>query len=114
MTKTIFGNWLERFNIRMAHANRKIALIVDNATCHSINKTLSNIDIIFLSKNTTSLIQPCDQEIIKSFKDKFLKFMMTSIINYTNNADDVKKIFKKTTIFDAICIAKLSWDDVSS
>ena len=56
MTKTIFGNWLERFNIRMAHANRKIGLIVDNATCHSINKTLFNIDIIFLPKNTTYLI----------------------------------------------------------
>ena len=39
--------------------------------------------------------------------------MTASIINDVNTADNVEKIIKKTTIFDAICIAKLSWDDVS-
>ncbi|KAF7685242.1 Tigger transposable element-derived protein 6 [Cucumispora dikerogammari] len=97
----------------MSQENRKIALIMDNATCHLINTKMSNIDVIFLPKNTTSLIQSCNQKIIKSFKDRFLMFITKYIIYDMNTSDNIDKIVKNITIFDAICITKMSWDNVS-
>ncbi|KAF7697518.1 Tigger transposable element-derived protein 1 [Cucumispora dikerogammari] len=97
----------------MSKEKRNVALIMDNATCHSVNATFSNIDIIFLPKNTTSLIQPCDQGIIKSFKDKYVRFMTEYMIYNEISAENIDKIIKNTSIFDAICIAKLAWEDVS-
>ena len=97
----------------MSKEKRNVALIMDNATCHLVNATFSNIDIIFLPKNTTSLIQPCDQGIIKSFKDKYVRFMTEYMIYNEISAENIDKIIKNTSIFDAICIAKLAWEDVS-
>jgi hypothetical protein len=38
MTKTILENWLERGNSDLSEMNRKIVLILDNATCHNFSK----------------------------------------------------------------------------
>jgi hypothetical protein len=114
MTKTIFENWLERRNSDLSEMNRKIVLILDNATCHNISKQFSNIDLIFLPKNTTSLIQPCDQGIIKAFKNKFNNFMTENIITESNNGKNkLQTVLTKINILDAICVARLAWDDVT-
>ncbi|KAF7699546.1 Tigger transposable element-derived protein 1 [Cucumispora dikerogammari] len=97
----------------MSQENRKIALIMNNATSHFINSKMSNIDVIFLPKNITSLIQPCDQRIIKSFKDRFLKFITEYLIYDKNTSDNIDKRVKNITIFDANCITKMSRDNVS-
>ena len=47
--------------------DRKILLLIDNVSYHS-EKYLSNIKVQFLPKNTTSIMQPIDQDIIKTFK----------------------------------------------
>lgn len=114
MTKTIFEAWLERRNYDMAEMNRKIVLILDNATCHNISKKFSNIDLIFLPKNTTSLIQPCDQGIIKAFKNKFNNFMTENIIIESNNGTKkLQTVLTEINLLDAICVARLAWDDVT-
>jgi hypothetical protein len=48
----------------------KIALLVDNASVHRINKTFDHIKIIFLPANTTSMLQPLDAGINCKFQSK--------------------------------------------
>ena len=53
--------------MRLAH--RKILLFVDNCSAYSIEgSNLSNINIVFLPKNTMAWLQLCDAGIIYSFK----------------------------------------------
>ncbi|XP_029654756.1 tigger transposable element-derived protein 4-like [Octopus sinensis] len=47
MTKNIFENWLSRFNEEMREKRRKIALLIDNATCNAVSLKLSNVDQVY-------------------------------------------------------------------
>ena len=51
---------------------------MDNATCHpeDMGDKLSHIKVVFLSKNTTSRLQPLDAGIIKNFKCHYQNFLL--------------------------------------
>jgi len=70
MQVSIWNEYLKKLNSRMRAQNRTILLLVDNAPTHALYETtnLTNIVIKHLPPNTTSHLQPCDQEIINSFK----------------------------------------------
>ncbi|XP_056008513.1 tigger transposable element-derived protein 6-like [Ostrea edulis] len=70
MTSDIFREWLKDFNKQMVRQNRKVLLLVDNCSAHPKDAAdrLSNVKLEFLPANTTSVIQPCDQGIIKNLK----------------------------------------------
>ena len=59
MTWEIFNEWLVDFNKDMKKKKRKILLILDNVSSHKPIK-MSNIELMFLPKNTTSIAQPLD------------------------------------------------------
>ncbi|KAJ8888908.1 hypothetical protein PR048_008402 [Dryococelus australis] len=63
MTSAVFTRWLCSFDAKMGAANRKI-LFVDNCPSHPELNDLRNIKLVFLPKNTTSMLQPLDQGII--------------------------------------------------
>jgi hypothetical protein len=65
MTSVILKEWLVKWDLEL---KRKIILLVDNCKAHKNNSLLKNIIVIFLPANTTPLIQPCDQGIIRAFK----------------------------------------------
>jgi hypothetical protein len=65
MTSAIFNDWLVKRDLEL---KRKIVLLVDNCTAHTNSSLLKNIKVNFLPANTTSLIQPCDQGIIRVLK----------------------------------------------
>jgi hypothetical protein len=113
MTKSIFENWLSRFNEEMRGKGRKVALLIDNATCHATSIQYSNIDVIFFPKNTTSLIQPCDQGIIKAFKNHFNNWMMRTIIYDKNPTAEIDEVIKAITILDAMSCSKMAWDEIT-
>lgn len=61
MSADIFKNYIRRLNRSFQRDNdRKIALLVDNASVHKVNEEFSNIKLIFLPANTTSKLQPLD------------------------------------------------------
>ena len=72
MLGDIFREYLRWFN---GNVSRKVVLLIDNFSAHQsgwdiivAEGGLSNVSIIFLSVNTTSLCQPLDQGIIGAFK----------------------------------------------
>lgn len=109
MTAKIFEEYLFEFNRKLIKQNRKILLVLDNCTSHPKLK-LSNIKLLFLPPNTSSLIQPLDQGIIKKFKmnyrSYFLRFLITQVDNNSLNA------IKEVNILNAINWIKKSWDEV--
>ena len=54
-------------NNEMKRKNMKIIFFIDNASPHA-GPELSNVLVKFYPANCTSIIQPLDQGIIKSFK----------------------------------------------
>jgi hypothetical protein len=96
MTSVIFNDgWLIKWNLEL---KRKIVLFVDNYTTHTNNSLLKNIKVIFLPANTTSLIQPCDQGIIRAFKAHYRRAMRARIIaelDYLQDRSDARAVIKK-------------------
>jgi hypothetical protein len=118
MDSRIFIAWLIKLNVRMKNKNRKILLLLDNAPVHPVDLDFSNIEILFYPPNFTSLIQPCDQGIIKTFKTLYKKNLSSKILfnlekkQYENlNYAD---LLKKLTLYDCICFAHSAWIKVST
>lgn len=110
MNSNIFSSWLKQLNDDMISKDRKIALLLDNAPCHNISKTYSNIKLMFLPKNSTSKVQPLDQGVIKSLKDKY----RTHFRNEMNLSDlSSLEFIKKVIISDIIPLLIRSWDEVT-
>ncbi|KAG1596075.1 hypothetical protein G6F47_008335 [Rhizopus delemar] len=71
MTTEIFTAYVKKLNVAFGRQNRKIALLLDNASVHKIRIPLNNIKLIFLLANTTSKLQALDAGIIDKFKAHF-------------------------------------------
>ena len=76
MTSLIFEDYLRRWDRKLTQQKRKIALVLDNATCHPKLTDLVNIKLVFLPPGTTSHTQPMDQGIIANFKRHY-RFLFT-------------------------------------
>ncbi|KAG1593630.1 hypothetical protein G6F48_001876 [Rhizopus delemar] len=62
---------LKKLNVAFGRQNRKIALLLDNASVHKIRVPLDNIKLIFLLANATNKLQALRAEIIDNFKAHF-------------------------------------------
>ncbi|GBC18382.2 tigger transposable element-derived protein 4-like [Rhizophagus irregularis DAOM 181602=DAOM 197198] len=84
MQASVLNGYLKKLDSQMRTQGRNIILLVDNAPAHSLYETinLTNIKIEFLSPDTTAHIQPCDQEIINSFKKLLLRNRVKAFDNY--------------------------------
>ncbi len=114
MTSMLFTEWLRKFDERLC---RKSILLVDNCTAHAINVTLENLRVVFLPPNTTSLIQPCDQGIIKTLKTHYRTEMRRRILTAIDDSDSIhnaNEIAKKTSLLDAIHLLAASWHRVTA
>ena len=66
MTSVLFQDCILKWDAALMKERCKILLLVDNCTAHPAMDTLHNIRLKFLPANTTSLIQPMDQGVIKT------------------------------------------------
>ena len=62
-------------------AGRRILLFVDNCAAHPQDVELTNIEVVFLPPNTTSLLQPMDMGIIKNLKGHYRSKLHTRLIS---------------------------------
>ena len=93
MTSDFMEAVLTRFNRNLLLVQKKVVLIIDNATCHGI---------IFLLKNTTSRLQPLDAGIIQNFKVKYRKTLVKYVLARINDYSSAMQIIKDINILMAI------------
>ena len=105
MRSDIFGEWLEYINSGFRAQNRKVLLLIDNASSHfnpdehnnqvteqaNDNLNLSHIRVHFLPPNTTAHLQPMDAGIIKSFKAIYKQHYIQHIIHQFEINVDLKR-----------------------
>ena len=91
---------LSKLNRKLIFENRKVILFLDNATCHleSMDGKFSNIKIVFLSKNTTSRLQPLDAGIIRNFKVKYRKSLVKYVLLRINDNASAAEIVQEVNI----------------
>jgi hypothetical protein len=110
MTSETFTNILSKFNKKLIKEERKVLLFLDNCSCHSENLIFSNIKIIFLPKNSTSVLQPCDAGIIKCIKGQYRTQLVKHLIAYLDNE---KNSVPAINLLDAIYMLSASWRKIS-
>ena len=82
-----------------------IILLIDNCSAHpNINEFLTNIKLVFLPPNTTSILQPMDSGVILNFKDNYRKLLVMEMIRCCNLNLDFK-----INVFQAIQMIEDSW-----
>jgi hypothetical protein len=85
MTIAIFQAWLIDFNKYISKKKRNVILLVDNAGGHNLtekwmNDNLTCVKVYYLPPNTTSVLQPYDAGIIRSFKAKYRKRVVKHLL----------------------------------
>ncbi|CAF4568820.1 unnamed protein product [Rotaria sp. Silwood2] len=95
----------------MEKQKRQILLFLDNAPVHPPDIILKNITLKFFPCNSTALVQPMDQGVIKTFKAHYRRQLVQHIIasaDVAHTADDIV-----ITALDAICWIDLAWKSIT-
>lgn len=113
MTCTIMEEWLKNFDRRMGMERRKILLFLDNASSHPKDIRLTNIQIIFLPPNCTSVVQPLDQGIIRNFKTFYRALVVKKLLSEIESVSKAEVLTKNINVLDAIYYIKTAWQRVT-
>lgn len=80
MTSNIFAEWLKKLNETYRKKKRTIILFIDNCSAHNEIPNMSNVKVIYLPPNMTSILQPMDQGVIKTFKHYYRQLVVENIL----------------------------------
>lgn len=108
MSSEIFTHWLNEWDHELMGENRRILLTVDNCPSHSPVVNLKNIKLVFLPPNTSGVLQPMEQGIIRSLKVNYRRRMILKIVNREEQDKELN-----ISIPDAIRMLQDSWTDVT-
>lgn len=111
MTSWIWSDILQKFDRELG--DRKIVLLADNAACHKLEIQLKNIKLVFLPPNTTSLIQPLDQGIIRAAKAHYRTQVMRKILHAIESGISMNDYIKSIDFLKALHMLKRAWFLVS-
>lgn len=120
MTGDLFTKWLKAFNKDMQRQRRKVLLLVDNCSAHPSRSAtnLNNVELMFLPPNTTAIIQPCDQGIIRNLKvhyrSRIVRKLIEDIESSTENQLGANQLARKLNLLDAVHALKKAWSAVTT
>ena len=109
MNSEIFEEWVRKLDRRFRADDRKIALIIDNCPAHPSISNLTNVQIVFLPPNTTSILQPMDQGVIRSLKAHY----RGRVVRLLCRALEKKEPCPKISILQSVKILADSWEVVT-
>ncbi|UYV82008.1 TIGD4 [Cordylochernes scorpioides] len=108
MTGLLFESWVRHIDKKMAGQHRQIILLLDNCGAHPPDmQGLTNTRIAFLPPNTTSMLQPCDQGIIRNFKMIYQTRLMRKYLTAYDAGTALTINLKQ-----AVDIISVAWNDV--
>ncbi|XP_050339478.1 tigger transposable element-derived protein 6-like [Bactrocera neohumeralis] len=81
MTSELFEKWLHDWDRDLVKKKKNILMLIDNCSAHPNVTDLKSITLAFLPPNTTSVLQPTDQGIIRSLKTNFRKNLVLKMFN---------------------------------
>ena len=110
MDSQIFEEWVRKLDRTFRMEGRKIALLIDNCPAHPSVSNLTNVQLVFLPPNTTSVLQPIDQGVIRSLKAHY----RGRVVRRLCRALDKTKTLPKISILQVIKILVSSWEAVSA
>ena len=109
MNSEIFEEWVPKLDRKFRADDRKIALIIDNCPAHPSISNLTNVQIVFLPPNTTSILQPMDQGVIRSLKAHY----QGRVVRLLCRALEKKEPCPKISILQSMKILADSWEVVT-
>ena len=119
MNSSIFEEILRHLDNHFRAQNKKILLLVDNASSHISSQqgnsdvlNLTHVEVAFLPPNTTSHLQPLDAGVIKSFKAHYKRNYCRHILKLFEEGKDINK--EKVNIKEAVDYLADAWENVSS
>lgn len=104
MTSSIFSEWLCDWD---ASLTQNIVLLIDNCIAHAVHLQLNHIKLVYLPANTTSILQPCDEGIIRIMKAYYRHEMRGRIPYLIDDEAHSVEFFandmaKKSSLLDAL------------
>ena len=119
MTSALFCEWLLAWEIELQRKNKKILLLIDNCRAHKhdvIKGKLQALKAVFLPPNTTLILQPQEQGVIRSFKAHYRRKMVEWILNAMESepSANARAISKKISLLDSILTVDQAWRAVKS
>jgi hypothetical protein len=122
MTIALFSEWIDTLNSKMRASNRKILLILDNASSHkAVGVELTNVRVLMLPPNTTRNLQPMDAGIIASYKTHYRRRQVDHAIDIVDNMRDAvegavgkkRKNLYCVDVLQAMTWSTEAWNDVT-
>nr|XP_033812893.1 jerky protein-like [Geotrypetes seraphini] len=95
--------------------NPKALLVLDNCPAHPPADLLrsNNISAVYLPPNVTSLLQPCDQGILRALKIKYKHFFLHKMLGALNSGTQILDFLKSFTLKDAIYGLADAWNQIT-
>ena len=109
MNTEISEEWVRKLDRKFLADHRKVALIIDNCPAHTSISNLTNVQIVFLPPNTTSILQPMDQGVIRSLKAHY----RGRVVRLLCRALEKKEPCPKISILQSMKILADSWEVVT-
>ncbi len=111
MISRAFKFMLFNWDSQLRSSGREILLIIDNCSSHVfITTELIQIKPVFFSVNCTSVLQPMDARVIKTFNHNYRKKLISKRIHFYDTYVEGKF---NVTILDALGFTNKSWDLVN-
>jgi hypothetical protein len=113
MTTKIYQEWLRDWDEKLRRQKRRILLLQDNFSAHTVPNDLTNICVENFKPNLTAHIQPNDAGIIRCFKAHYRsKFVGRAIDRYDN--DITPALIYEINQLEAMRLADAAWREVDT
>lgn len=109
MTRSLFEEWVRKFDSQMAREKRKVVLIIDNCPAHLMPENLECTRVVFLPPNSTSKTQPMDAGVIHSMKSHYRRLLLLRKLQAME-----ANVEYNPSLYTAILLLTEAWESVSS